>query len=120
MRQLESSLPLTMRRLSARTLLIVLSMAAAIGCRSPQAAGSTAAPANDHPLSFLAAQRVVVTPTHALTVAPELGWSAALGRNRDVLRTMDADIAAALDERGIRERWVLPDQLAAAYTRNRA
>jgi hypothetical protein len=109
-----------MRRLSARTLLIVLPVAAGMGCRSPQAAGSTPAPANDHPLSFLAAQRVVVTPTHALTVAPELGWSSALGRSRDVLRAMDADIAAALDERGIRQRWVLADQLAAAYTRNRA
>jgi hypothetical protein len=31
---------------------------------------------------------------------------------------MDADIAAALDERGLRRGWVLPPDLAQSYTRN--
>jgi hypothetical protein len=109
-----------MHRLSALPLLTLVALLTGAGCRSPQPAGAAAAPANEHPLSFLATQRVVVTPTHALSLAPDLGWSSAVGRSRDVLRTMDADIAAALEERGIRQRWVLPEQLAASYARNRA
>ena len=46
----------------------------------------------EHPLSALAASGAIVTPTYALRVASDLGWSPVTAR--DVLRTMDDDIAA--------------------------
>ena len=109
-----------MHRLSAFRLLVLLAATPVTSCKQPQTAANTAPSADGHPLAFLAAQRVVVTPTHALNVASELGWSSEMGRSRDVLRNLDSDIAAALEERGLRRGWVLPDQLAASYTRNRS
>ena len=102
-------------RLSQTILAVVLSLSCGGGAATPP---STAPVPDARPLASLAAQRVVVTPTYALNVASDLGWSDRIGRARDVLRTMDADIATALDERGLRRGWVLPSDLAQSYTRN--
>jgi hypothetical protein len=99
----------------ASLLPLLLLPIAACGTKPPPAAAT--APAA-RPLASLVAQRVVVTPTYALALAPDLDWGARIGRTRDVLRTMDADIAAALDQRGLRRGWVLPPDLAQSYTRN--
>ena len=64
-----------------------------------------------HALSGLAAQHVAVLP-------PGLAWSSAMGRPADVKTALDADIVAALDERGIRKAWLLPADLALSYKRN--
>ena len=66
----------------------------------------------EHSLSGLAAQHVVLLPTYSVRVAPTLGWSSAVGRLVDVQRTLDADLLAALEERGLRKVWIFPDDLA--------
>jgi hypothetical protein len=71
-----------------------------------------------HALSGLAAQHVAVLPTYMVRLAPGLAWSAAMGRPADVRTALDADIVAALDERGIRKAWLLPADLAQSYRRN--
>jgi len=70
----------------------------------------------EHSLSGLAAQHVALLPTYAVRVAPELGWS--IGRPADVQQLLDTDIAAALDERGIKRAWIMPDDLAQDARRN--
>lgn len=101
-----------------RIQLLLLVLFAAAACGGSGSRGSTAAAPDTRPLAFLAAERVVVTPTFALRVAPDLGWSDKIGRPREVLRTMDSVLAAALDDRGLRRNWILPPQLEASYTRN--
>lgn len=72
----------------------------------------------DHSLSGLAAQHVVLLPTYSARIAPGLAWSSAVGRLVDVQRTLDADILAALDERGLRKMWIFPEDLAQSFRRN--
>jgi len=72
----------------------------------------------DHSLAGLAAQHVVLLPTYAARVAPNLAWSSAVGRLVDVQRTLDADLLSALDERSLRKLWVFPEDLAQSYRRN--
>lgn len=101
-------------RIPLTILLVLLSTSCGGGGAPP----STAPTPDARPLASLAAQRVVVTPTYALSVSPDLGWGERIGRARDVLRTMDEDIGTALDERGLRRGWVMPSDLAQSYTRN--
>jgi hypothetical protein len=100
------------RQLLAST--IALSMSAA--CTAPKPATPPASPRGA--LTGLVAQHVVVTPTYTLQLSPELGWEGSLPRHADVLRQLDDDIAAALDERGVKSGWVLPDALAKTYKSN--
>ena len=72
----------------------------------------------EHALSGLAAQRVVLLPTYSARIAPNLAWSSAVGRLVDAQRTLDADILAALDERGLRKKWIFPEDLAQSFRRN--
>ena len=72
----------------------------------------------EHSLSGLAAQHVVLLPTYSVRVAPTLGWSSAVGRLVDVQRTLDADLLAALEERGLRKVWIFPEDLAQSFRRN--
>ena len=88
-----------------------------IACHSGQSGASTAS-APDLSLSGLAGQRVVVLPTYTVSVAPELGWSGAVGRLRDVQRALDDEIASALRDRGATSRWIFPDALQQSYRRN--
>lgn len=41
-----------------------------------------------------------------------------MGRPSDVQRTLDADIMAALDERGLKSTWIFPPQLEQSFKRN--
>jgi hypothetical protein len=86
----------------------------AIGCSSSPKPST--APAPEHALSGMAAQHVIVTPAYAFVVAPEVGWS--VSRPSDVLRTLDADIAAALEERGLKGQWIFASSLVESYRRN--
>jgi hypothetical protein len=65
----------------------------------------------------MTAQRVVVTPVFALDVKPDLAWGANVGRQTAVLRQLDADIAAELRERGLRD-WVFAEALVQSHQRN--
>src|SRR5436190_888472 len=72
----------------------------------------------EHSLSGLAAQHIVLLPTYSIRVMPGLSWSSAIGRPVDVQRTLDADLLAALDERGLRKTWIFPEDLQASFKRN--
>jgi hypothetical protein len=85
---------------------------------SPQTQAPAPRELPEHSLSGLAAQHVVLLPTYAARVAPNLAWSSAVGRLVDVQRTLDADLLAALDERGLRKVWIFPEDLAQSYRRN--
>jgi hypothetical protein len=73
---------------------------------------------SEHALSGLAAEHVVVLPAYSVHVTPGLDWTSAIGRSVDVQRTLDADLLAALDERGLRKTWIFPDDLRRSYQRN--
>lgn len=72
----------------------------------------------EHSLSGLAAQHIVLLPTYSIRVMPGLPWSASIGRPLDVQRTLDADLLAAFDERGLRKTWIFPEDLQASFKRN--
>jgi hypothetical protein len=98
---------------------MVLVLLGVIACGG--AASTKTAPAPDplaHSLSGLAAQHVVVLPAYGVHVMPGLDWAAAIGRPVDVQRTLDADIVSALEEHGLRQGWIFPDQLLQSYRRN--
>jgi hypothetical protein len=85
------------------TLTLVLAAACAGSSRTAPAPAPSA-------LAGLAAQQVAVLPTYSVRVMPDLDWR--VGPADDVRATADADIAAALAERGLDKTWVLPEQLA--------
>jgi hypothetical protein len=90
---------------------------ATVGCRG--SSQPTPAPqVAEHTLAGLAAQHIVVLPTYAARVMPDLAWNAAVARPGQVQRTLDADILAALEERGLQKTWILPPQLVQSYRRN--
>jgi hypothetical protein len=93
---------------------------AACGGSSSQPQTQAPAPRElpDHSLSGLAAQRIALLPTYSVRLAPSLAWSSAVGRLVDVQRTLDADLLAALDERGLRKVWIFPEDLAQSHRRN--
>lgn len=70
------------------------------------------------PLSQLAAQRVIVTPAHALAAGDVLGWSAQIPRSRDYLKQLDEAIATVLGERGLKSQWMYPEDLVRAAKSN--
>jgi len=98
-----------------RTATISLIGLAALGCGGQP---KTAPEPAEHALSGLAAQHIAVLPTYSVRVMPGLAWSAAIGRPSDVQKTLDADILAALDERGLRKTWLFPPELEQSYKRN--
>jgi hypothetical protein len=71
-----------------------------------------------HALSGLAAQHIAVLPTYMVRLTPGLAWAATMGRPADVRKSLDADIMAALDERGIHKAWLFPPELEQSYRRN--
>jgi hypothetical protein len=78
----------------------------------------TPAPLPPRPLAAYATRRVIVVPTHYLRSADTLGWAARIADPRDYLANVDAEIAFALGERGIKNRWVFPPALAESAKRN--
>jgi len=100
---------LRMGRLRTLTLLLAL----ATGC--VVAPPPVPVPA-EHSLSGLAAQHVAVLPTYIARIQPPLDW--AIGRPAELQRTLDAEIASAFDERGLKRQWIFPDQLSDGFKRN--
>lgn len=68
-------------------------------------------------LAGMASQPVIVLPAYRLTVAPQLGWTAAVGSPLEAARSLDAEIRSALQERGVRA-WIFSDGLEQDYKRN--
>lgn len=104
-----------------RQIVLVLGLAAAASCASakPKPASPPALPEPpEHALSGLARIHVAVLPTYAVRVMPGLSWAASIGSAEAVRQTLDADIAAAFDDRGLRKNWVFPPELEASYRRN--
>jgi hypothetical protein len=97
-----------------RPLPLILTFAAVAACAG-KPAESAPAP-SEHSLAGLAAQHVAVLPTYIARVVPELKWS--IGRPTELARTLDADIASAMDERGLKRGWVFPNQLSESYRKN--
>jgi hypothetical protein len=89
----------------------------ALACRAAVPSGAAPTPA-EHALAGLAAQHVAVLPTYAVRLVPGSTWGPAIGRPVDLERMQDADIASALDDRGLRKVWVFPDALVESYRRN--
>jgi hypothetical protein len=77
---------------------------------------STATAPERHPLSALAANGAIVTPTYIVHADPE--WRPRLGPGNSILRALDDDIASALADRGLKSGWVMPADLAVSYKRN--
>jgi hypothetical protein len=102
-----------MRRPALR-LLAATPLIYALACGGAGAAKTPPEPA-EHSLSGLAAQHVAVLPAYAVCIVAPLDWS--VGRLAELQRTLDADIVAALDDRGVKA-WVYPAQLLAAHQRN--
>jgi len=97
-----------------RASVATIALALASACQGGPPASSPA-PA-EHSLAGLAAQHLAVLPTYAVRLMPGLAWS--IGRPDDVKHEVDAEIASAFDERGLRKQWVFPEDLAASFRRN--
>jgi hypothetical protein len=106
-----------MTRAAVRLAAIALALSAP-ACASPHQSASTGAQPADHSLAGLAAQHIAVLPTYAVRVMPDLDWGNSIGRLSDLKRTMDADILAAFDERGLKAGWVFPDALEQSFRHN--
>lgn len=99
-------------------MLPAVALAAVVGCAQAQRAGDGESAPARRPLSSLAARRVLVLPTHYLRQGDPLGFSTRIGDPRDYLGEVDAEIAFALGNRGLKDRWVFPERLAAVARRN--
>jgi hypothetical protein len=95
-------------------LLVSLTLVLA-ACRG-QSGAETAPPPQPpaRPLAPLAAQQVIVAPTHSLREVDALGWTARIPRSRDYLRSLDTIIEAELAARGLGRQWVYPAALVRA------
>ena len=103
----------------AQAILLALTLVACQGGAAPQAPAVAAEPAA-HALSGLAAQHVAVLPTYSVRVMTASPWAGQTGRPVDLQRTLDADISAAFDDRGLTRAWVFPEALERSYRRNQA
>jgi hypothetical protein len=86
-----------------------------IGCSQPTPQGAAPQPA-EHALSGLAAQHIAVLPTYIARVDPNLNWQ--IGRPTELQHTLDADIVAAFEDRGLRRAWIFPEDLVKSYKSN--
>lgn len=88
----------------------------------PASAGAaraeTTAVAVRAPLASLVGQRVVFLPVHYFRALDTLNLAGGLARPRDYLRTLDAELAFALADRGISSGWVMPEAIARLAKRN--
>lgn len=64
----------------------------------------------------MVAQHLIVTPAFSFVMAPDVGWT--VTRQTELLRTLDDDITAALEDRGLKGQWVFPSALVQSYQRN--
>lgn len=103
-----------MRRLPLSCLLLAAFTASFTACGGPPKPAPEPA---EHSLANLAAQHIALLPTYATRVVPGLGWTS-IDRPADLKTTLDADILAAFDERGIRKQWIFPADLARGHRQN--
>lgn len=110
--------PISMR-IVALPAVVALSLACAACGGGTTATTPVTAPAPaGHPLASLAATGAIVAPASTIRIAPELNWSAPPADAREILLALDADIAAAIAERGLKANWIMPADLALSYKRN--
>jgi hypothetical protein len=98
--------------LTARAL---LSLALFAACRGGGAAPAPSALEPDRPLSSFGARRVIVLPVQSIDDGA--GWSGALGGLPAMRTRLDDELSFSLRERGLGERWILPEALAASTRR---
>jgi hypothetical protein len=103
-----------------QTLVYASGIFAAVACASGKPASSAppARSAPDRSLSMLAAERVAVVPAQALRRDDPMGWGAKLSQPREVLSSLDDEIAFALGERGLRDAWRFAAAIARAARSN--
>ena len=93
-------------------------VAMALGCAGrPPAAGQEQAPVQ-RPLSAFASRPVLVLPTRFLGPDGSLGWAAQAGEPTAYLGEVDAEIAFALEQRGMKNRWIFPPAIMRSVRRN--
>ncbi|HXT18523.1 MAG TPA: hypothetical protein VN706_23045 [Gemmatimonadaceae bacterium] len=96
--------------------IVVLSVFAA-ACQGGGGPGATGGPQPaEHSLAGIAAQHVAVLPAYTVRLMPD--WNMSIPRPPELLMQLDADILAAMDERGLRKAWVFPAQLERSYEHN--
>ncbi|HEX6534502.1 MAG TPA: hypothetical protein VF041_07890 [Gemmatimonadaceae bacterium] len=98
----------------------MVALAAAVGCAgagAQQGSGGAPAPVR-RPLASLATRRILVLPTHFLRPGDSLGFASQITDPGEYLGEVDAEIAFALGNRGLKDRWVFPERLAEAARRN--
>lgn len=101
-------------------MLPVVALAGVVACAgagAQQGSGGALAPVR-RPLSSLASRRILVLPTHFLRPGDSLGFASQITDPDAYLGEVDAEIAFALGNRGLRDRWVFPERLAEAARRN--
>jgi len=84
----------------------------------PRASGQETSPLAGRVLAPYASRRVLVLPALYLRSGDSLGFAAKVTNDRDYLDEVDAEIAFALRDRGVKKLWVFPPQLARAARRN--
>lgn len=96
-----------------RTHLVAWALLGLVGCKS--SAPKPPEP-SEHALAGLAAQHVAVLPTYSVKLS---GTSGPLDMKPvEFERTLDADIPAAFDDKGIKKGWLFPPDLRTSYRRN--
>jgi hypothetical protein len=93
----------------------VLLLAALAACHHRQKLD----PLDTPPLAGFASQHVVLTPTSWVPTTDSLSWAAALGGPHVAQLVLDTALIAALDARGLAQRWILPAELTRNYEKNR-
>ena len=94
---------------------IILLSATAVACSSGSGGANSAPAPAEHSLSGIAAQHVAVLPTYVVRVD---AFPTPIDRPADIERQMDADIVAAMEERGLKRNWIFPERLAQTARRN--
>jgi hypothetical protein len=93
-------------------------IAAALGCAGQPKVAGQADPAGQRPLAAFTSRPVLVLPTRFLGPDGSLGWAGQLGDPNSYLGDVDAEIAFALEQRGVAKRWILPPAIVRSVRRN--
>ena len=87
-----------------------------VGCAC--ARQTAAQEAVQRPLAAFASRPVLVLPTRYLGPDGPLGWSAQVGDPATFLGDVDAEIAFALEQRGLKNSWIFPPAILRSVRRN--
>lgn len=106
-------------RFASALIAIALALSAQ-SCAQRPPAESLPPPPVGRPLAGMSEQPLIVLPTRHLRAADSLGWASQISNEREWLVNVDSEIAFALSERGLGQRWTLPAELARSARRNAA